>query len=315
MPVARPAILNKLKPPEDRGVPITLAAEAIVAPGEFSTLNTDALRNNTASPIEIREIRFGGFLTDPNLVLLPLGAGFADVDLKIDGVKLMNNPVSVALLDRTEGNGWYYSTAVGGVGAMAISRYKLARPIILMPGQGIEPSLYHRSVAPSPLALRVAFAGRALSSPPPERRWLPYIASFQKTVTIDGSGTAANVTIVTSTEKDLLNASGKTVRVERIAGRLYRFVASGSNTILQEARISADGDFFANTKVRLTDSRGFNYAFDTPMPSIFDPARRNWECPNNMPPNSYIISETTIPSLAGATSAQVAYAIVGYREI
>jgi len=305
------------------GSPILLFAEAIVNPGEFSALNVDALRNNTTSYIEIHEIRFAGRVNGNPLDTLSIGPSFADVDLKLNKVKLTNNPVSVALLTRAEGSGWI--APVTGVPAsyqanafVSLARIKLARPIVLAPGEMLEPSLYHRSITPYPISMRIAFAGRALGTKPTGQQWLPYFASFQKSFAVTpGNVTNGEVTVVSS-EKDLINAAAGMLRVERLTGRLALYTTAtqtdGSivSKVLENDTI---GVTLATTKVKITDSRGFIVARNAAFSDVFDMSRRGWECPFNMAPSGYLIVEMVVPSTTTFAYAQLGYGIIGYREI
>lgn len=319
MPVIQTRGGARAKPPKDRGSPILLFAEATINPGEFATLNVEALRNNTTSYIEVHEIRFAGRAAGNSADVLNIGAGFVDVDLKLGKVKLTNNPISTGLLTRAEGGGWNGATpSIVNGSFSAVNRLKLARPIVLAPGEMIETTLYHRSIVDYPLAARIAFVGRALPAAPAERRWLPYFASFQRSVQLQTTGTASDTTVVTSTEKDLVNATGKLIRVERIAGRLAFYknnTLSTGKTISEILELAQAGEAYFDSTVRITDSRGFNFALNSPVSAVFDPSRRSWEAKFNLPANGYLITQTTIPGTTALAYAQVGYALIGYREV
>lgn len=313
-PRARAATVN-------RGAPILMFAEATINPGEFATINVDSLRNTTASYIEIYEIRFTGRVVPayPNDVI-QISPSFMDVDLKVGATKITNNPTSAALLGRAEGGPWVHP--FGYAANCSVSRMKLARPITLAPGEAIEPTLYHRCLAKNSLYVTVTLVGRAVATQPTRAvRWLPYIASFQRTV-----ATSSTVTRVLSTEKDLVNATGKPLEVSHIAGRAYSMlnqllddgttVPSPIETSLLSYNIPSLG-LPHKTTVRLTDSRGFNLAVNAPFNTVFDMARRTWECDFMLPAKGYIITDTAIPATLNASLpyTQFGYALIGYREI
>jgi hypothetical protein len=320
MPAIRPLASKQRKRRTDsqRGAPIAFYAEAAIQPGEFATLNVDALRNNTASYVEINEIRFYGHAVNTvTAVGRNIGPGFIDVDLKLGDVKLTNNPVSSALLARAEGGVWVVpppSTYTGAVTSFA--RLKLARPIVLAPGQMIEPTVYHRGGVAFPLDVRVAMVGRALSARPLDQMWLPYIASYHKTVQLD----TTNPIVIVSNEKNLVNSTLRNVRIERMTGRFAEFQtqtigATQYSDMIEPTRVHGTGAIYADTKVRLTDSRGFNFALDQPMASIFDPSRCGWENRFNLQPGGFVIAEITVPPSATVNYVQVGVGLIGYREI
>lgn len=309
------------------GKPISLTGIVSLNPGSTKTINTDAHRNPTNTPIAIHEIKFVS-TTDTRVNFVnfnadgtsglapPTSSAILEATIKLGSNIITRSPTPVNLLGMRRSafiellNAGTVSNQVFG---LSHQTWRLDHPIYLRPGQGLEVSIGHRNYYPAPVTARVTISGTFVKTLPKTMQ-LPYVASFVPPAFTPMTGTSDSL-VRTSTERDLVNELDVPLSVRRFVGRV-------SSTYQDNALFDVLPDFNAYLiTVNMRSVSGVpTVQRDTPFENVFDAQTAAWECAHLLPPKAY----WTTTLKCGRTSANngskgalalPAIALHGTREV
>lgn len=330
------------------GVPVSLVAQLPLNPDESGAMPLDTLRNSTDLPMEIHGMRWTidaqipeyrltvgetGSVTNASLAI----GSLIEASLSVGETQLTAQQVPLYLFGRSDAED-IAQVPVGGKVTSETSRgsycsgiWRFDYPMRLMPGEAISAQLQHKGlVQGGPAVTTLAFVGRAIgrgSRMAPRR--FPYVAPFAPPAIDASTASSTAPIIITSTERDLVNKSGKSIVVHRFVGRCatlnFPFFTITNFPNFNIDWVFPPQQFQTSTNNAFTDpaqslvllsmrsSDGIaTISNPTAFRQVFEPNSRSWECTHILPPDSYYIAQFTINS--GLTGyIQPAMAMIGYQ--
>lgn len=246
----------------------------------------DVLENNSAIPdsgqlsypfrkaIILEEIRWT--MRTAATEALNLGA-IVSTRMALGQNYLMRDPVPVWLLGttmtRTQEEG--ADTLLGTDTVFSHYRWRLPEPLFVDAGQVLS-SVFSRGIDGfGTINVQVSYAGRTVApnQPRPAVIPIPYAAPWATTL---------GQTYQQSNEKHLFNPFDKDLRVQRLTGRLFSFVAGGTLVAVGRTTPRTAG---ASTTILMNDSWGGKMINNNTGPGdVFDDLRAAWTVDTVMPP-------------------------------
>lgn len=291
---AEPAVRISDLPRLAIGAPFSFSGSVTLTPGGSLPVNEDALRNNTGTPLEVRELKFVYTLGAPasnfavtiavkrakkvsaRITQVPIPAGLLGIQRGINAERLINA-----------------GTSGGPFGHVALGStvWRLDAPLYLLPGDGLLVTLSHQGFVPNSALVHVTMSGRTVRQAP-TRRHLPYVTAYVGTQ-IDFSQTTT-IAGQSSTEKHLVNALAMPVRITRFTGRLPGF----RNGQFAEVGFNTAGDAAEQLiAITMRSSTGVpTVRFPTPFGRVFEQISDSFECQHTLPPKAYYIVNFTVTS-------------------
>lgn len=191
-------------------------------------------------------------------------------------------------------------------------RWKLPEPLYVEAGQVLQ-CTFSRAVptltgmpatVDADITAQVTYAGRVVgpNTPRPGVLAVPYVAPF---VTTWGQ------VYQQSNEYHLFNALGKTLRIQRMTGRVLQSIAGGEGNVINEIQVLTPVTAGAVLTVQINDSWGGKIVNDRTGPAdIWDAPRGAWTFDTVMPEKGqYELRVWNIPA-----DQQLHVAMVGVRE-
>jgi len=230
----RDVISGRIIRPEPAPVPhlppVHFYAEADVAAGAEATLRNEALSNRTGRPVEIHEIRLSAFMDFAGAVAgswVDLG-GIARFRLSAGGKPITNAFVPMWNVGKIENR---VSQIVGSNGMDAINTtfvWRLSRPWHIPNGMPVECQFQHSGAINTSINAKIGLAGNFVDRKS-TTSFFPYATAYVSRA-FDYSSTLLTDE---SSERDLVNMTGKTLTVDRIIGRVG-VVRSTANALTKE---------------------------------------------------------------------------------
>jgi hypothetical protein len=328
---------------------VAVTAQATLNPGDSIDLPVDALRNGLGEHILVESLRWTVDAQEqvesadpPTSVVGFPGAGIG-VSIRFGDKPITGSEVPIYCLGKAVGQD--VETAILGVaddtntemllGAFASGVWDFDHPLSMDPGEALSVHLTHQSLLNLPVVVSLALTGRA-GRDLPHSRWLPYVASWVPPAFNPHDPTATVPTIVTSTERDIVNRTPSILHVHRFIGRLLRLGVSGNPLGTGVVQQNAE-KVFATVEGGISDqptSEWFPGAVDAfmtatihdsrandnvpvalPFRQIFEPETRAWECPHELDENGYYIVQLSlaVPTVLDA-QVQPSIAMIGSWE-
>lgn len=214
-------------PPTPHLPPVHFFAESNVDAGAEATLRSEALSNRTGRPVEIHEIRLSARIS-PTAGLTDVNpAAFIRVRIGFGGKPVTRGFVPIWALGKNEVQ---LSQQNSGTEAIAMYVWRLSRPWHVTAKTPIEVEFQHTGGVKFSTRAQIGLAGRYASSKATTSS-VPYASSF-----VSRPFQYAEVGFDESSEKDLVNVTGRVVNVDRMIGRVAvaRTGASGISTITDD---------------------------------------------------------------------------------
>lgn len=306
--------------PEVRaGTPIFLYAQNTIQPNSPGSVNTSALRNSTGAPILIDEIRFsvGTALSSTGSSGLDGMAAnfggsciFVKLLLSKSRKQLTGNFVPI----------WGFGTAVDS--GEAVYKWRLATPMYLPPGEGIEPLFQHKGFVNTSELVGIGLNGRVMTQGyKPQKLVYPYVTPWVSKIFAASGADSDN-----STEEDLINPFEDSLHVVRFCGRHFVLAQNSVTTATQIDEQFSEGTagnptVSFNPTVRMVSSKGeLLVPGFTDFRQVFSRETRSWEVDYDIDANEYIQAfvKTTTNAAAPYTviiGQQVHITMVGEREV
>jgi hypothetical protein len=332
------------------GDPIAITAQVLLNPNDSLDLSADALRNVLGARINLSSLRWTidaqqkvtGTADPPTSVVGFPGLGIT-MSMKFGGKTITASEIPIFCLGRAVGQDVEHvilGVAESGntetlLGAYASGVWDFDNPFTVDMGEAITVHLSHRGLLNLPVLVSLAFTGRG-GPDLPSSKWLPYAAAWTPPALDPTTPTAGSPTVVTSSERDLINQSGSPLYVSKFVGRLLRLGVTGaplggSNVVQNAEQVFppvAEGisgqpntEWFPGAvdsflTLTLRDSRANdNVPVALPFRQVFEPESRTWECPHILDPSAYYIAQLSlsVPAVKDA-SIQPAIAMIGSWE-
>lgn len=309
------------------GAPISLSAEITIASGEGGELPSDALRNPEGDPMELHELKWHVYSATKKVV-----GGALEVDFSYRDRKLTNNYVPLWGMGKADAQaGEDMEKLILPIAkSVAAGVWRFDKPIYIDPGETLIPKFRNKGLVSDPVKVVLTYSGRVVKRSAPARRWLPYIASY--TSPVQSLAAAAQFF---STEKDLVNASGSPLFVQRFLGRVltlgtkiegYGEGETADLNILTEAGAEEFVDVGSGlVTLKMRDSRGYATLRDyAPFRSVFSAVTRSWECPHLLPKDAYYLLDLKTAALTDPPdgtevpydiAVQAAVSMLGWQEV
>ena len=331
------------------GDAVAITASVTLNPGDSIDLPADALRNGIGESILLSALRWTIDAqqqvesANPPTGVVGFPGGGVTISIRYGESPITAGEIPLYCLGVAEGQDVEH--AILGVaddtttemllGAYASGVWRFDHPLQFDGGSAISIHLTHRGLLNLPVVVSLALTG-VTGHDLPRSRWIPYLATFVPPAMQPSAPTATAPTIVSSTERDLVNRAPAPLQISRLVGRLLRLGVSGNplgtGVVQQNAErvfpsveetISGQPttewfpgavDSFLTVSVR--DSRANdNVPVALPFRMVFEPETRAWECPHELEQNGYYIVELTlaVPVVIDA-SLQPAIAMIGSWE-
>lgn len=340
-----------------QGYPVILTAQVTLQPQESIDIPPNSLRNQTAFPIYIHSLRWIANdtsvdtteTTSPTGVQQNILAGsLAQLMMQYEDIPITAQYTPLYALGRSEGQ-ISEQEAVGTTygngnfvarGSYASGEWRFSHPLRLDPGAAISARLLHTQQINDTVNVTLVLAGRG-GVPRNDKgaRRVPYIATWIPPGMNPAAATATSPVVAISTNRDLVNHSGRKLFVQRFEGRLLR-LQLGNATPLSVDWVwppppyrtllgGTTGNFGVGQDGALSiimhDSKGNgsilpgSNGLGAPFRMIFDPVTRSWECPHIMDEEDYYIAQLTLSnSFSSAavlgTTIQPVVSLIGYQE-
>ena len=306
----------------DFSVPVNLTAAAVLNPDDAAPLNSDALKNPLGVPLRIHELKWS-LQTSPgvdsqdnvNIYLLSGLAVEAAIALGVNPITNTTVPLynfGPTLEPEVEiGGHTYTGTNFSG---QVFGVWKFDEPWYLLPGEGPNIQLKHRSLVSSVINVTVSLAGTPVCDLP-KKHSLPFVSSYTASP-IQLDTTSTDLTRQ-STERDLVNPLPVPVRARRFVGRLSVVSNPDANTVYVDGNTRhVVRDALINMTMR--DSQGTPTVKDsTPFGAVFPIPTHSIEIPHIITPGSYYIAtlKGTVMKASDNIKAHPSISIIGYRDI
>lgn len=290
--------------------PVFLTASGVFQSGGSSSLNQQALVNQTGLPIEVMELRFAILPTAGDT----LTGGAFSVQLTYMGEFAMTNSFCPV---------WSFARSYNMIDEMGLNatngishfRLKLARPLWVPPGGFLTADVQNKAQTPNNATLYMGVSCRALldKEPRPKSVKVPYV-SFYASKVFDAWGAADTDA---STETDLANPFGGPLKVQRFVHRMNIYDTTNS---LNHEYDNGYADLGSNLfQVRMMSSNGEPLVpvFST-VNQVFSRMTRSWEVEHEVMPGGYVLAylnKLAPPNLSTGLYQAVDYiSMIGYRE-
>jgi len=342
MPIVPPASARIL--PGYAGHAVSIAAQATLNPGDSIDLPIDALRNNYGQTILLDSLRWTADAQQqvesavPPTAPVGLIGRTVEVSLSLNDKVLTGGEVPLYVLGRPAGldvESMILAVADDTNTQMLLGSYcsgvwGLDHPLQLDPGNSLSVHLTNHGLLNLPILVSIAVTGR-IGQGLPSSRWLPYVAAWSPPAFDPTAPTATAPTVVTSTERDLVNRCGQPLHVFRFLGRIARLGVVGTNATINVENVFPDieeqigglpfTNFFPNAvdaslSITMRDSEGNdNIPFAIPFRQAFEPQQKAWECPHVMAPDAYFIAQLSLaPPTVFDQSIQPSISLLGFYE-
>ena len=332
------------------GSPVTLVAQVTLEPGDSIDLPADALRNGFGERILLDSLSWAADAqqsldtTDPPTVTVGAPGASISATISLNGRQITGSFVPLYCLGTSIGQDVEHvvlAIATGGatacrlLGAVSSGFWRFDHPLDLLAGDALALHLTHTGLQNLPIVVSISVAGR-MGEDLPRSRWIPYIASWLPPAIDPNTPTATVPVTVTSTERDLVNRAGQTIRVHRLIGRLLRQdvtltpaataymknleqvfpTVDGTEADTPSTRLFANAvDGFLTMTVRDSGAND-NVPVALPFRMVFEPESRAWECDADLESSGFYTVELTLDVPAIKDSAiQPAIALIGSYEV
>ena len=332
------------------GDPVAMTAQVTLNPNDSVDIPVDALRNVLGQRVNLAAMRWTldaqqavAATADPPTVSIGFPGLGITTSVKFGGRSLTAGEVPLYCLGAAIGQDVEH--AILGVatnpntetllGATASGVWPFDHPLTLDAGEAVSIHLTHKGLLNLPVVVSLALTGRS-GRDLPNSRWLPYAAAWIPPALNPATPTAGNPTVVTSTERDLINQTASPLQVSRFIGRLLRLgvvgAPLGGSTTTQNAEqvfppVSQAIAGQPNTEwfpgaldsfltFSLRDSRANdNVPVALPFRTVFEPESRAWQCPHVLDPSAYYIAQLSLSTpVVVDSSVQPAIAMIGSYE-
>jgi hypothetical protein len=327
------------------GGAIAITAKVTINPGDSIDLPLDALRNTLGETILLDTLRWTADAqnqvesSDPPTTAVGFVGASVAAAIRLGDKVMTAGEIPLYALGRPAGLD--VESMVLGVadvvntqmllGSYCSGVWAFDHPLQLDGDAAISLHLANKGLLNLPVTVSIAFTGRA-GGVLPQSRWIPYTAAWVPAAFDPKVPTATVPTIVTSTERDLINRAPNVLHISRMLGRIFRAGIVGTNVTLNaEATFPSIqevigglpfSNFFPNAvdsflTINMRDSHGNdNIPFDLPFRQVFAPETRSWECPHDLSPNAYYLAQLTlnVPGLTTDTSIQPVISMTGSWE-
>lgn len=293
-------------------MPIHLYGSIGLQAGSQASVNADALKNIHSDPMEVREMKFFMISSGSQTRLVQ---GNLDVAISIGKIPITNGFVPIWNFGPTVNYGLENINTVSNGGVyynIQCYRWTLSKPMWVPPNASFQVSFYNRAVKDSTVTGAIAISGYTLKGKAPGATTVPYAAAYVSP-SFEYLKTALTAN---STEKDLVNNTGKELQVERLTTR-WPFWQENPNTGNTLTGIDGPGTFVLG---RFDASNGSPLIADfTPLALIAGP-RMAWELNMTLPPKDYLIARLKSSAPTGSTTVTGLYAaytfgLIGSREV
>jgi hypothetical protein len=305
------------------GGAVAITAIVTLQPGDAVDLPLDALRNTFGEVVLLDTMRWTADAVQkvessdpPTTAVGFVGAGVS-ASMRIGDRPMTAGEVPLYVLGTPAGldvESMILGVADGVntemlLGSYASGVWAFEQPLQLDEQESISLHISNSGLLNLPVTVSIAFTGRVGEDLPPSR-WVPYTAAWLPPSLDPNAPTATVPTIVTSTERDLINRARSTLFVSRFIGRILRLGVVGTTTTINaettfppiEGAISGlpNSNWFPSAvdsflTVSMRDSRGNdNIPLDTPFRMVFAPKTRSWECPHEVESNGYYLAQLTL---------------------
>jgi len=291
--------------PISLALPISLTSSFTLASGGSDSPPLLPLKAST--PVEIREIRV--LLTKAETVARQNLGGVVGLALDLDGVKLSEGPVPVALLCEREQSelGWVAATT-----ARAQYVWRLPEPLYIPKGAILRPVFQHAGFLAEDITIQVSYCGNVALGQPPRVMRIPWVSFWS------GKG----LTVSDSDSNDptqLANPFDTPLCVEAIHGRLVALYTAtfGADALNLALESDAGAHAAAGLTVELRDSAGRQFVPNaTPFWQVFESSHRSLNVPFILAPREYLLAEIeTDTSLSTGVRVIPQIALCGWVEV
>jgi hypothetical protein len=323
------------------GGAIAITAEVVLDPGDSIDLPLDALRNTFGEVVLLDTLRWTADAqqsvesSDPPTSAVGFVGSAVGISMRIGDRPMTAGEIPLFTLGRPAGldvESMVLGVADDGgteflLGGYCSGVWAFDEALQLDANESISLHLTNKGLLNLPVAVSIAFTGR-VGNDLPRSRWVPYTAVWVSP-SLDPNVPTANVpTIVTSTERDLINRAPGTLQISSFIGRIVRLGVVGTTlTLNAESTFPSIEEIIGglpNTNwfpgavdsailVSMRDSRGNdNVPLDTPFRQVFEPESRSWVCPHELEPNGYYLVQLTLtPPVVKDTSIQPIVSMTG----
>lgn len=328
------------------GDAVAITAQVTLQPGDSVDLPVDAMRNGLGEVVNIEAFRWtidaqqNVESADPPTSPVGFPGLGVRASLRFGDKPLTAGEIPLYCLSPACGQDVEHAilavaddtTTEMQLGAYSSGVWRLDQPMTMDPGDALTVHLTHQGLLNLPVVVTLVLTGRAAPDLP-RSPWLPYAAVWVPAALDPTVPTATVSTVVTSTERDLINRTASKVLISRFIGRLARLgvvgAPLGGASLTQNAervwpsvQESVSGqpatEWFPSAvdsfvSITLRDSRANeNVPAALPFRMVFTPESRSWECPHTLDPDGYFIAQITLANPGqDDTSIQPSIAMIG----